>query len=81
MTMPVSRIHETIIVRGEGITLDLILWRRHGVRGQALVADTLSINPGLAALGPFIPLGASVIIPDLPPQPAPAAAKVVSLFG
>lgn len=81
MTMPVSWIHETIIVRGEGITLDLILWRRHGVRGQALVADTLSINPGLAALGPFIPPGTSAIIPDLPPQPTTPPVKLVSLFG
>lgn len=81
MTMPVSNMHETIIVRGEGITLDLILWRRHGVRGQALVADTLSINPGLAALGPILPLGTSVIIPDLPPQPASPPVKLVSLFG
>ena len=79
--MPVSNIHETIIVRGEGITLDLILWRRHGVRGQALVADTLSISPGLAALGPFIPPGTSAIIPDLPPQPTTPPVKLVSLFG
>lgn len=79
--MPVSNIHETIIVRGEGITLDLILWRRHGVRGQALVEAALTLNPGLAALGPFIPLGTSVIIPDLPPQPASQPAKLVSLFG
>lgn len=81
MTMPTPNMHETIIVRGEGITLDLILWRRHGVRGQALVADTLSISPGLAALGPILPLGTSVTIPDLPPQPTAPPVKVVSLFG
>jgi phage tail protein X len=71
---------ETITVRGENIPLDLLLWRRYGVRGQSLVGAALDINPGLADLGPILPLGTTVIIPDLPPETAPAV-KVVSLFG
>lgn len=72
---------ETITIRGEGISLDLLLWRRYGVRGQALVEQTLDLNPGLAALGTILPLGAIVTIPDLPPPASAPAVKVVSLFG
>ncbi len=72
---------ETITVRGEGISLDLLLWRRYGVRGQALVEQALELNPGLSALGAILPLGTVVILPDLPPEPSTPAVKVVSLFG
>ncbi len=72
---------ETIVVRGEAVTLDLLLWRRHGVRGQALVEEALDLNPGLAALGPVLPLGTPVILPDLPTLPATPPVRVVSLFG
>lgn len=71
---------ETITIRGEGITLDLLLWRRYGVRGQTLVEATLDLNPGLAALGPVLPLGTSVTIPDLPPATQPMR-RYVSMFG
>lgn len=72
---------ETITIRGEGISLDLLLWRRYGVRGQGLVEETLVLNPGLAALGPILPLGTVVTVPDLPPSASAPAVKVVSLFG
>lgn len=72
---------ETITVRGENIPLDLLLWRRYGVRGQDLVEQTLDLNPGLADMGPILPLGTTVVIPDLPPAQAAPAVKVVSLFG
>lgn len=70
---------ERLTVRGEGLLLDLILWRRHGVRGRALVEQTLSLNPGLAGLGPLLPLGTEIILPDLPVQSEETIA-VVSLF-
>ncbi len=72
---------ETVTIRGEGITADLLLFRRYGVRGQALVEEMLDTNPGLAALGPVIPLGTEVILPDLPPIETTAARKIISLFG
>lgn len=71
---------ETVTIRGEGITLDLLLWRRYGVRGQGLVEEALDINPGLAALGPILPLETVVILPELPPETTPTV-TVVSLFG
>lgn len=71
---------EIVTVRGEAITLDLLLWRRYGVRGQGLVEEALDINPGLAALGPVLPLETVVVLPELPAQTTPAV-TVVSLFG
>ena len=71
---------ETITIRGEGIMADLLLWRKYGVRGQALVDELYDLNPGLADLGPFIPIGTEVIVPDLPaPQPF-TERTVVTLF-
>lgn len=72
---------ETITIRGDGITVDLLLWRRYGVRGKSLVEQTLDTNPGLAALGPYLPHGTIVNLPDLPPVAARPARKAVSLFG
>lgn len=70
---------ETITVRGEGITLDLLLWRRYGVRGRALVETALKANPGVADLGAILPLGTVVTLPDLPTT-SKATRKVVTLF-
>ncbi len=70
---------EKIVIRGEGITLDLLLWRRFGRIGQSLVEATHAINPGLAALGVFLPLGTSVVLPE-PPRASPYRAQPVSLF-
>jgi phage tail protein X len=72
---------ETVTIAGDGIMLDLLLWRRYGVRGKALVEQTLDLNNHLAILGPFLPLGTVVILPDLPPETAVPPRKIVSLFG
>ncbi|GJD88167.1 hypothetical protein BHAOGJBA_1680 [Methylobacterium hispanicum] len=60
----------TIRVAGEKVTLDLLLWRHGKRRGatSARLAETLALNPGLAAFGPYIPVGTPVLIPDLPPE-------------
>ncbi len=58
----------TITAEREGIALDALLWRVHGVRGRGLLEDTYALNPGLAGLGMHLPIGATVIIPDLPEQ-------------
>jgi len=72
---------ETITVRGEDITVDLLLFRKYGVRGRGLVETLYSQNPGLSALGPVLPLGTVIIVPELPKQDAAPASKTVSLFG
>jgi len=70
---------ETVTIKGEGITLDLLLWRRHGRAGQDLLDKAFALNPGLAAKGYFLPLGTAVILPDLPK--AKQTRRVVNLFG
>lgn len=71
---------EKITIRGAAISLDLLLWRRYGVRGRELVVSTLEANPDLADLGPIIPLGTVINIPDLSVN-IPTSRKLVTLFG
>lgn len=74
----------TIKVAGVGITVAKLLWRHGGRRGNtsARLTETLELNPGLAALGPVLPLGTKVTLPDLPPTTPQtrAAVPAVSLF-
>jgi phage tail protein X len=69
---------DTVKVAGDNLTLDLILWRRYGVRGQALVEETMELNPGL--VDAFLPIGATVLLPDLPAETV-VTREVVTLFG
>ncbi|MDO9428460.1 MAG: tail protein X [Methylobacterium sp.] len=73
-----------IKVAGTGITVELLLWRHGKRRGatSARLVETLNLNPGLAALGPFLPLGTRVVLPDLPPvdDVARTTAPAVTLF-
>lgn len=71
---------ETVTVKADGVALDLLLWRRYGVPGQALIEETLALNPGLAGAGIFIPPGTTVVLPDLPTQPT-VTSSPVDLFG
>lgn len=48
-----------------GETLDAICWRALGVTGGVTEA-ALALNPGLAALGPRLPEGTEVTLPDTP---------------
>lgn len=46
-------------------TVDQLCWRHLG-RTAAVVEALLDINPGLAALGPILPTGTLVTLPDIP---------------
>ncbi|WP_281978790.1 tail protein X [Pseudorhizobium flavum] len=59
---------EPFTVKGEGLTVELVLHRLYGLRGRELVEQTFRDNPGLAAHGTFLPLGAVFTPPDLPPR-------------
>lgn len=63
---------EPITVETEGVTVSLLVWRRFRRPMPGLVERILDTNPGLAALGDFIPPGTVVNIP------VPAAQKQVS---
>jgi phage tail protein X len=62
---------DTVIVSAEGLTLDLLVWRRFRRRTPGLVEQAFDLNPGLAARGELLPLGAAV---RLPAAPSPTAA-------
>ena len=51
-------------------TLDLLCWRHLGATANVVEA-ALEINPGLAGLGPVLPHGQLVTLPEL------AAAKTI----
>lgn len=52
----------------QGDTLDLICWRHYG-RTAGVVEQVLEANPGLARLGPILPHGTLVQLPEIAPQP------------
>ena len=61
----------------QGDTVDQLCQRHLGTTAGVTEA-TYALNPGLAALGPTLPLGLQVTLPD--PPTAPAATKTVSLW-
>lgn len=70
-----------ITVQRPRTTLDLLLWRQHGVAGAALLEQTLELNPGVADLGAELPIGTSVLLPELQASTPAQTAKVIDLFG
>lgn len=74
------RMPKTVEVRETQLTLARLLWRTYGRAGatSAMRASALRLNPGLAMMGPEIPLLTRVTLPD-PPAPS-SARRVVSLF-
>lgn len=49
----------------QGDTVDLLVYRHFG-RTVGLVEATLELNPGLADIGPILPLGTVVELPEPP---------------
>ena len=68
---------ETVTVRGDGITLSLLVWRRFRKPMPGLVEQILDLNQGLAALGPVLPIGTRVDIPiPIEVEAAPPAGRI-----
>ncbi|WEJ33851.1 tail protein X [Devosia sp. SD17-2] len=72
---------QAVLIKRERMTLDLLLFQAYGAEGQALLEVALGLNPGLAGLGPHIPQGTTVTLPDRPAPDALRVRTVVSLFG
>jgi phage tail protein X len=53
----------------QGDTLDAICWRYYG-RTAGVVEQVLEANPGLASLGPVLPMGTLVRMPAVAAQAA-----------
>lgn len=71
---------ETIVVRGDNLTLSLLVWRRFRRKPQGYVERVLDMNPGLAELGPILPPGTEVVFPIEVAETRPAERKVVRLW-
>lgn len=54
-----------VTVTSEGWTVDRVTWERLNTPAPEPVEETLRLNPGLAALGPALPVGATFTIPAL----------------
>ena len=50
----------------QGDTLDCLIWRERRL-GPADLAEVLTLNPGIAAIGVTLPLGTAVRVPDRAP--------------
>ena len=71
---------ETITVKAEGLTLDQLVWRKYRKPIPRLVEDILALNPGLAQLGPFLPIGTTVVLPILEQPAETQAREIVQLW-
>ncbi len=65
------------VIANQGDTVDAICWRYYG-RTAGVTEAVLDANPGLADLGPVIPHGTAVTLPDAAPQAEQR--QVVSLW-
>lgn len=62
----------------DGETVDAICWRALG-RTKDVTEQVLALNPGLAGLGPALPAGTVVTLPELTAA-APVVRETVNLW-
>lgn len=62
----------------DGDTADSIAWAVYGRQDGRLVEALLEANPGLADLGPVLPAGLRLSVPD---APEPVVTQGVRLWG
>lgn len=71
---------ETLEVKTDHVTLDLLLFRRFAKEVTASVEDTYRLNQDLAELGPVLPVGTKVDI-EIPTVNTETVVRVVRLWG
>lgn len=67
------------LVARSGDKLDLLLWRDAGI-GPDQIARVCDANPGLADLGPILPVGTVVTVPASADTGAPRALPLIQLW-
>lgn len=72
------KIMKTIVVEGEGIALDRLLFEVTG--REDMVPATLDANPGLARLGPILPAGTAIRVPEPTDAEEIAVVPIVTLW-
>ena len=70
---------EQRLVAHAGDKLDLLLFREAGL-GPSDLTRVLDANPGLADLGPILPLGTTVIVPATAEINAPRVRPLIQLW-
>jgi phage tail protein X len=68
-----------IIRARQGDTLDSLLWRERGLDASTL-ATVHDANPGLADLGPLLPIDTAVIVPAIASPNAPQTRALINLW-
>lgn len=71
---------ETLVVKHDATTLDLLLWRRFKREYPGMVERTLDINPGLS-VNAILAIGREVIVELPTADPAVKTLPVISLWG
>ena len=76
-----SETYEKVTVKTSGQTLSKIIWRRFRKPVEGIRERTLNHNPGLAALGPVLPVGTTfeIVVPG--PEEAIKNMPVIRLWG
>lgn len=69
---------KTVRVSTEGVTLSLMIWRQFRASMPGVLEQALTLNPGIASLGPYLPVGTVVVLPL--PQKVVATKPVVRLW-
>lgn len=62
----------------QGDTLSAVCWRQYGTTAGGVLERVLDANPGIAALGPILPAGTAVTLPEL--APATNTAELIQLW-
>lgn len=52
-------------IASDGDTVDYIAWRVYGTQAALVVERLLEANPGVADIGPVLPAGTRLTLPDL----------------
>lgn len=52
-------------IASSGDTVDYIAWRVYGTQEAQVVERLLDANPGVADIGPVLPAGTRLTLPDL----------------
>ena len=74
-----NELYERVTVMGEDLTVSLIVWRRFRTSMPGLVERTLDINPGLADVGHYLPVGTTFLLP-IPAPRKPAVLPAIKLW-
>lgn len=62
----------------DGDTVDYVAWKYYDTQNGRVVEQLLDANPGLADLGPSLPAGVLIIMPDITPELAAQGVRLWS---